>query len=101
MCVYILEDGEPAITDVMKWVKKSPLRVDWYEIAVELVGNNQADAIQANHSGGGNKECLRKVLNKWWSSSTESSRNWQTIVDALREIDAVQVIEDITAKCST
>ena len=75
------------ITDIMQWAKNSPLRMDWYGPAAELIGNNEANAIQANNSGGGSKECLRKLLNKWWGSSAEAVRNWQTIIDALRMID--------------
>lgn len=96
------EEDDPVVHDVMKWAKNSPLRVDWYTVAVELVGNSEANAILANHSGGGNKECLRKSLNKWWNSSVAANRNWQTIVDALEEIgDSVRVVEDIIDKCST
>ena len=75
--------------------------MDWYGVAVELVGNSEANAIQTNHSGGGNKECLRKTLNKWWGTTIAANRSWQVIVDALEDIDAVRVAEDITDKCST
>ena len=98
---YLLEEDDPVVFDVMKWAKNSPLRVDWYAVAVELVGNSEANAILANHSGGGNKECLRKSLNKWWNGTVAANRNWQTIVDALKEIgDFVRVVEAINDKCS-
>ena len=86
----------------MNWTKKSPLRADnWYGLAVELIGHNEASAIQANHSGGGNKACLRMLLSKWWSCSTEADRSWQIIVDALEKVgECVPVIEDITDNCS-
>ena len=85
----------------MKWARKSPLRVDWYEMAVELIGKNEADAIQANHGGGGNKECLRKVLSKWWNSTKAVDCHWQTIYDALMEVEQVRVAENIIDKCCT
>lgn len=98
--MYGIEDGDPAVTEFSKWAKDSPLRSNWYIMAVELVGNAEANAIQANHSGGGNKECLLKLLSKWWNTTTAANRNWQVIVDALKEIEAIKVIEDITDKCS-
>jgi len=71
-------------------------------VAVELVGDTQAAAIKASCGRGGNKECLREVLTKWWSSTPAANRNWQTIIDALKEINGTQrVIEDINDKCST
>ena len=101
MLSYSLEDDDPIILDIIKWTKNSPLRVDWYTAAVDLVGNSEANAILANHSGGGNKECLRKSLDKWWNSTVAANRNWQTIVDALEKIgECVRVVEDITDKCS-
>ena len=96
----ILEDSDPVITDVMSWARNSPLRVNWYEIAVELVGYNEADAIEANHSGGGNKKCLRMSLNKWWKTTDPVDRNWQTIVNALEKIEQVALAENIIDKCS-
>ena len=86
----------------MKWTNQSPLRAyDWYGMAVELIGHNEANAIHANHSGGGNRACLQILLSKWWNRSTEANRNWQIIVDTLEQIDdSVKVIESITDNCS-
>ena len=85
----------------MKWAKESPLRVNWYEMAVELVSKNEADTILANHTGGGNKQCLRMLLNKWWNRTTAADRHWQAIYDVLLKIEQIPVADNILDKCST
>lgn len=98
--MYITVNEIPRIPDINKWVSVSPLRADWYSFVAELIGNPEANVIQATHGRGGNKECLQKLLNKWWNSTEAANRNWQTIVDALNNIpDAIPVVEDITDKC--
>ena len=86
----------------MKWTKQSPLRTgNWYGFAVELIGHNEANAIQANHGRGGNEECLRMLLNKWWNHTIEADRSWQFIVDTLEKVGGcVLVIQAITDNCS-
>lgn len=83
----------------MKWCKQSSLRSEWYGFATELVGKNEADAINRNHGGGGNKECLEKLLGIWYNSTINHS--WAIIVDALDEMSADQrVIERIKSECA-
>ena len=100
--IVILEEDDPVIVDIMNWTNQSPLKAgNWYGLAVELIGHYKASAIQANHSGGGNRECLCMLLSKWWNRSTEADRSWQVIVDTLEKVgECVKVIEAITDNCS-
>jgi len=97
--VYILGDQEPQPDHIMKWSKQSSLRSDWYGFSTQLLDKNEADAIKRNLGGGGNKECLEKLLGTWYNSTINHS--WQTIIDALNEIGGYQpVIEEITSQCA-
>ena len=79
------------------WSKNSPLRNDWYNFAVELVGKGSAENIHHKHTGGGNHLALKRMLVFWDKSTTDLS--WQVIVDALKEMDEPQVIESIKKEC--
>jgi len=59
---------------------------------------SKADVIQSKYSGGGEHSCLQEMLALWNRSTNACDRNWETIVDALKEIKASKVIEDIEDK---
>ena len=81
------------MADLQRWALDSPLCTDWYNFAVELVGKQKAGIIKYECSGGGCNECLQKMLTFWHDSSTDHS--WEVITAALKEIEAVRVIETI------
>ena len=87
--------------DIMNWCKQSSLRSEhWYGFATELVGQNEADAIKRNYSGGGNKKCLEDLLGTWYRTTTSQDHSWQTIVDALKSMsEAKEVLEKIYKEC--
>ena len=85
---------------LQSWSKNSLLRTkpgDWYNFAVELIGKTKADNIRSDLSGGGNHVCLQKMLGIWYDST--DGHNWQTIIDALTEMDRFPLIESIEVKC--
>ena len=82
---------------ITRWSKNSSLRTCWYNFAVELVGKSNADIIEKNYFGGGSHSCLQRVLMTWYDSTTNHS--WQTIIDALRQMDETRVIESIENEC--
>ena len=93
----VLGTAEPELRHVMHWCRESKLRNDWYNFAKALLPRQEARAIEANLKGGGSKECLRKVLEKWMDSTPDPS--WGMIVDALTQIpSATKVVETINEK---
>ena len=92
-------DKEPAVLHLQRWSENSPLRIGhgWYNFAVDLVGKQKADIIKGTCSGGGTHECLQNMLNVWHNSTTDHS--WQTIINALTEIEAFRVIDSIEDEC--
>ena len=83
------------------WSKYTPLRINWYNFAVELVGKREADFIGFTHLGGGCYVALQKALTTWFESTTDHS--WQMIVDVLEQMDDTEVtefiIKSIKEKC--
>ena len=75
------------------WSECSPLRINWYNFAVELVGKKEADHIRFTHCGGGCYVALQRTLTTWFESTTDHS--WQTIVDVLEQMDDIEVTEFI------
>ena len=79
-----------------KWCKDSSL-TDWYEFAVELVGENDAKSIEAKHCGGGYHFALQEMLKAWYDSTVDHS--WQMIIEALDGQKWIAVIESIEEEC--
>ena len=90
-------DKEPVVQDLQRWSANSPLCVKWYGFAVDLVGQQQANIIKGTCSGGGAHQCLQDMLNVWHQSTTDHS--WQTIINALTEIEEFRVIDSIEDEC--
>ena len=92
-------DKEPAASHLQRWSENSPLCIDdkWYYFAVGLVGQQKANIIKGTCFGGGTHECLQKMLNVWHQSTTDHS--WQTITNALTEIEEFRVIDSIEDEC--
>ena len=80
-----------------RWSKDSPLCDDWYDFAIELVGESKAEIIQLKHSGYGFHSPLRLMLTLWYDSIRNHS--WKMIIDALRKMDKPQVIESVEKEC--
>ena len=97
MVTSAIGDGEPTRKHINRWYKNSVLRTSWYNFAVELVGKNDAEIIRAKYFGGGNHSCLQRMLVAWYDATVDHS--WQMIVDALKEMDEIQVIESIEDNC--
>ena len=85
---------EPALKDLQRWSRDSPLRTSWYNFAVDLVGMRKAEDIRTTHFGGGSHSCLQRMLVTWYDYST-NDHSWQMIIDALTEMDQFRVIESI------
>ena len=83
------------------WSKVSPLRNNWYDFAVKLVGTRDADLIKFTHCEGGYNLALQRTINIWYKSTTDHS--WQMIVDALEQIDdtdvTIFIIKSIKKEC--
>ena len=82
---------------LQRWSANTPLCIDWYNFAVDLLGNQEANMIRATNAGGGVRQCLQDMLNVWFNSTTD--RNWQVITNALTEIKAFPVIDSIEDEC--
>ena len=84
---------------LQRWSANSPLCVgdQWYEFGVALVGQQKANIIKGTFSGGGTHQCLQNMLNVWHRSTTDHS--WQTITNALTEIEEFHVIDSIEDEC--
>ena len=82
---------------LQRWSAKTPLCIDWYNFAVDLLDKQKADIIKATNAGGGIRECLQKMLHVWYDSTTD--HNWQVITNALTEIEAYPVIDSIEDEC--
>ena len=86
---------------LQRWLRDSPLRPNWYNFAVELVGKANTEVIRAKYFQGGNHACLQRMLINWYDSTTSTDRSWQVIIDALTEMDEFPVIESIEKDCLT
>ena len=84
---------------VISWYKSSPVRTDWYMYAAKLLSQAVAKAIESNLQGGGSKECLRKVLQKWMQVTPSSNRTWSAVVDALTKMHETEAVERIFKEC--
>ena len=62
------------------------------------MGQIKANDIKSRYYGGGEHSCLEQMLVLWYDS-TDHNRNWETIVDALREIGVDSVIDTIEDNC--
>ena len=81
------------------WFKDSLLTGDWYGFAVKLVGNSNANSIKTQHCGGGDSFALQQMLNLWYNSTVAVDRSWQNIVNALKKLEKISVIESIEKEC--
>ena len=92
-------DQKPTMNQLNSWSKDSPLRIHWYNFAVELVGKENSEIIRATYVGGGTETCLQRILIVWYYSIKDHS--WQMIVDALKQMEEWRVIESITDECQS
>ena len=81
---------------LLRWSKNSNLHGEWYSFAVELIGETNTAIIENTHYGGGNRSCLERMLIIWYNAG---GHNWQTIIDALTEMDEFAVIDNIEKEC--
>ena len=98
--LFTVANSEPTKRLLQRWSKNSLLRTNpgsWYKFAVELIGKIKTDIIKNDLSGGGNHLCLQRMLGIWYDSTVD--HNWQTIIDALTEMDSFPLIESIERCC--
>ena len=82
---------------VLGWSKKSPLRNHgWYYLALSLINEHEANAIETDYTGGGSEECLRKVIRTWMKSTPPQQCTWEVIIAALEKMDETKIIDQIT-----
>ena len=82
---------------INRWSKNSLLRTSWYSFGLELVDKNTVEIIRATYFGGGSHSCLQRMLVTWYDSTPD--HGWQMIVDALKEMEEIRVIESIEQCC--
>ena len=87
------------MTHLNGWFKNSSLGDDWYDFAVDLVEKSNASSIQNQHHGGWNGFALLEILKVWYDSTVAADRSWQKIINALEELDKIDVIESIEKEC--
>ena len=67
---------------------------NWFDYGQQLeIKLNKLNAIRGDHSGGGIKECMRRVINHWVASNTVIS--WERILSALEDIGEINLRETI------
>jgi len=94
---HAIDDDEPQMNLVLTWPKKSPLRNGgWYDLACSLISYHEANALEANYTGGGSNKCLEKVIRKWIDSNHPQYCTWEVIIAALEKMDEIQVVDEIT-----
>ena len=84
---------------VISWYKSSTVRIDWYMYAAKLLPQAVAKAIESNLQGGGSKECLRRVLDKWMRVTPSANCTWSAVVDALTKMNETEAVERIFKEC--
>ena len=84
---------------VISWYKSSTVRTDWYIYAAKLLPPATAKAIESNLQGGGSRECLRRVLDRWMKVTPSANRSWSMVVEALTKMNETETVERIFKEC--
>jgi len=96
LCCPFTDDKEPKMSDLLKLV--CPLLGDsWFDYGLQLeISLNSLNTIKSDNSGGGNKECMRRIINHWLKSSPNVC--WERIISALEAIGEINLSETIRDK---
>ena len=84
---------------VISWYKSSAVCTDWYMYAAKLLPQATAKAIESNLQGGGSRECLRRVLDRWMRVTPSANRSWSVVVEALTNMNETETVERIFKEC--
>ena len=55
---------------------------------------DKLNVIQSDHSGGGIKEFMRRIINYWLQTTIDAS--WEKVISALTEMDEIETRECIS-----
>ena len=70
---------------------------NWFDYGLQLeINMNRLNSIKGDHSGGGSKESMRRVINHWLKSSPVVC--WERILAALESIGEINLSETIRDK---
>jgi len=69
---------------------------EWYEFGIKLeICASKLNTIKNDHDGGGgNKECMRSVVDHWLKSTPSAC--WDIVISALNEMQEIKLAEEIT-----
>jgi len=91
----MVDGEEPSMKDLQTLVIPE-ITDNWYDFGMKLkVRTNKLNTIKTNHGGGGgNKECMRSVVDHWLKST--SGACWDIVISALNEMQEIRLVEEIT-----
>ena len=70
---------------------------NWFGYGIQLeINMNRLNSIKGDHSGGGSKECMRRIIDHWLKSS--SLVCWERIISALEVIGEIKLSETVRDK---
>ena len=73
------------------------VEANWFDYGIQLeINMNRLSSIKSDHSGGGSRECIRRVISHWVKSSTVVC--WERIISALETIGEINLSETIRDK---
>ena len=91
---HIYTDDPPTIKQLQQLMRDAPISEKWYEIGVELLGNDIAlRAFKASHPSDVNR-CCQEMFRKWLD--VNPGANWCQLVTALNKIGLRSVAVSIS-----
>jgi len=68
---------------------------EWYEFGIKLeICTSKLNTIKKDHDGGGgNKECMRSVVDHWLKSTPSAC--WDDVISALNDMKELRFVEKV------
>ena len=94
MCC-MLDGEEPSMKDLQTLLIPEITDI-WYDFGMKLkVRTNKLNTIKTNHDGGGgNKECMRSVVDHWLKYTPNAC--WDHVISALSKMKESALVKEIT-----
>ena len=69
---------------------------NWFGFGIKLeIHINKLNTIKKDHSGGGNNECMKTVVDHWLKSQPNPNACWEHVISALNDIKETCLVEEV------